>query len=133
MDFADAEELQVRWRPFTSDAERARAVALLGVASRLIRSQVPDVDARIAAGTLDPMLVGDVAVDVVRRAMVGGVPGAQQSSTTVDGVSQSYTYGNPMGNLYVTSDELRRIARSAGGRAFSISLIPVVDTYIVTP
>jgi hypothetical protein len=122
--FATTDDLADRWRPLTA-AELTPADTLLGSASRLVRSRIPDLDARIAAGTLDPLLVTDVVCEVVRRALTVRLTGASQSSVSVGQVSESFTYSNPQSNLYLTADELSRLSPRLGRRAFSISTLPV--------
>ena len=124
---ASTADLEARWRPL-SEAERVPAATLLGAASRLVRSRVPDIDARVAAATLDPLLVADVVCDIVRRALTTRFAGTEQTSVTIGGVSQSATYSNPQANLYVTRDELARLS-SRGRRPFSVDLTPVYDGY----
>jgi hypothetical protein len=121
--YATTGDLEARWRPLT-DAELIPAATLLGAASRLVLARVPDLDERIAAGTLDPLLVTDVVCDIVRRALTVRFTGAESTSVAVGQVSQSTTYSNPQANLYLTSDELIRLA-GRKRRAFQFSTYPV--------
>lgn len=66
--FATSQRVANTWRPLTS-AEEVVADELLAQASRRIRHRFPTIDARIAAGDIDPDLVGDVAVAMVKRVM----------------------------------------------------------------
>jgi len=76
------------WRPLTSE-ETTRATYLLGVASRKIRRDFPDVDARIEAGTVDLLDVRDIAASLAIQALVPApVPGARQWSVTSGSESQ---------------------------------------------
>ena len=108
--FAEVTDLSKGWRALTTQ-EAARAADLLEKASRQVRAERPSVDDRIAAGTLDPDLVGDVVCDMVRRAII--VPVDQQPVTQFsEGTgpfSQSITYSNPDGNLYLSKNERRRL------------------------
>ncbi|MDR1266589.1 MAG: phage Gp19/Gp15/Gp42 family protein [Propionibacteriaceae bacterium] len=121
--FATADDLEAGWRPL-GPAERDRATVLLGRASRDIRARVPDLDARIASGRLDPNLAADVACAMVQRAMA--VPadqaGVTQQSETFNGFTQSQTFANPAGNLYLLDSETAKLR--GPGRAFTIDLLP---------
>lgn len=125
--FAYASDLAAIWRALTAE-ETARASMLLEVASRRIRAELPDVDARIAAGALDAALVGDVAVSMVRRAMIGADgEGVTQQSESAGPFSRSETYANPMGNLYLTGAERSLLGGARlRRRAFSVDLAPSV-------
>lgn len=127
--FATAADLEVRWRTLNAP-ETARANVLLGSASRLIRSRVPDVDSRITAETLDPELLTDIACDIVKRAMISATP-VESESASLGGQTVQRKYSNPMGNLYLTKDEISRLCPPATGRAFSISLIPAAGYSVV--
>src|SRR4051812_46676681 len=82
---ASAGDLAGYWRPLT-DAEETIAYNLLAVASALVRKRVPDVDAQIAAGTLDPVIVTYVVCEMVKSAV-------ESSGRPVDAKSQSQTMG----------------------------------------
>ena len=113
-------------RPLTTD-EQNLADHLTGVASRRIRSKFPTLDARISAGTVDPLAVTDVVAAMVWRALLAGDNGdAVQSRQEVAGpFSQQVTYANPMGNLYFTADDLAVLSGGRGQRrAFSLDLTP---------
>ncbi|MER7331668.1 MULTISPECIES: hypothetical protein [unclassified Micromonospora] len=64
--FATPEQVAAVFRPLTA-AEAAIVAARLAAASRMLRGRFPDLDARIAAGTLDPDLAADAAVAMVLR------------------------------------------------------------------
>ena len=67
---ATVAQLEAIYRPLT-DTERPVVTALLARASRILRARMPDVDARIAAGTLDAELVADVVSAAVLRTVRG--------------------------------------------------------------
>lgn len=129
--FATSDDLADGWRPLTPE-ETTRANVLLARASRLIRSSATTLDARILAGTFDGALAADIACDMVRRSMMGGIPGAQQATNSVGAVSVSVTYTNPAGNLYLTAEELRRLSGSVGrGKAFAVDVLPAFAIDVV--
>lgn len=124
--FADEAVLADGWRPLT-DAEAIRAPVLLAKASRIVRSEIPSVDARILAETLDQALVADVVCDMVRRVLA--VPVDQQPASqvqqTAPGFSIGVTYSNPDGAMYMSKAERRRLG--TGQRASTVDMFtPVV-------
>lgn len=91
-DLATPEALEKAWRPLTA-AERIRAEYYLSKASRRVRRRWPDVDARLAAQTLDNEDVEDVVVQMV-LAVLDGPPirGAKSFSEGVGPMSRSATF-----------------------------------------
>lgn len=93
---AAASDIAKVWRPLTA-AEATRADGLIESVSRAVRREWPDVDARIAAGTLDPASVTDVIVWSVLPILMPGVDvpanvrtyqqssGSKSVSVTLDG------------------------------------------------
>ena len=124
--FAVVEDLEGRWRPLTP-AERARAGVLLGAASRRVRRQFPETDARVASGDLDPLEVVDVVAGMVKRVLMGGdTESLTQQSQTAGPFSLSQSFGNPMGDLYFTANDVATLSEGGARRAFSIDLTPRV-------
>lgn len=106
-DFATWQDVQERWRPLTS-AEQGVATALLGDVSDMIRARFPDVDARIANGSLTAATVKRIAASAVKRAMINsGSEGLESRAQTAGPFSVSDKFANPAGNLYLTSDDIR--------------------------
>lgn len=121
--FATPDDLAARWRPLESD-ERAMAEVLLEDASARVRVEFPDVDARIAAvpQELDPAVPRMIVCAMVKRAMLApsdqGVAASVQQSAGP--YSQSTTFANPNGDLYLTSGE-RRMLKGSPQQAFTVS------------
>lgn len=90
-DLASPDVLEQAWRPLTA-AERTKAQYWIGRASRRLRSRWRNLDARVAAGTLDVDEVQDVVVEMV-LAVLGGPPirGAKSFSEGVGPMSRSAT------------------------------------------
>jgi hypothetical protein len=119
-------DLEERWRPL-SDAERERASVLLGDASRRVEARFPTLAARVTAGSLDPMTVVDVVTGMVRRVLVaGGTENITQQSQAIGPFSLGQSFGNPMGNLYLTAEDvaLLRDPARAGVRSVRLSAGP---------
>lgn len=112
---ATSDDVEAAWRPLTDD-ERSRADALIDRASRKIRRRWPDVDDRIAAGTLDAGDVADVVAEMVQVAMTQ-TPGVVQTNEAAGPFSQGVTYTNPNSRLYFTADMVEVFdGRPAGSR-----------------
>lgn len=110
--FADANDLQDRWRPLSAD-EVARATVLLGDASQLIL----DEDRLDTLATLtDPasQTLVRIVCDVVKRAMQNPIDTAAVTSMqqTMGPFGLQATYSNPTGDLYLTKAERRALGFS---------------------
>ena len=112
MAFATVADLEARWRPLTED-EQEIASTLLDDAAVMLASTV----------TIDPddsqqeSLLRVISCAMVRRAMntmSAGTMGVTQGSITADVYSQSWTFSNPGGDLYLTKRELKALGVGAG-------------------
>jgi hypothetical protein len=140
VDYATVPDLVARWRDLTSEEETQAATALHD-ASVQLRRDVPDLVSRIAteqaarvtvlaAGGDDPgadlaETAKQVVCAMVRRAMDvddgdAGVTAVQEAHGPF---SRSRTFANPMGDLYTTKAERRRLG-AGGQQAFTISTQP---------
>lgn len=123
--FATVTDLEIRWRPLTSDTERARAEAILDDVSDMIRAEYQRWQ------TCTPETLRRVTVQVAKRALAAGdVPAgahgtlASESETTGP-FTRQYTYSNPNGDLYLTKADRRALRGGAG--AYSIDLLATRD------
>lgn len=118
MAYATTDDLAARWRPL-STAEAARAAALLDDAAVIIDAECPPAD---PPADLDARRI--VSCAMVKRAMVAGpdVEGVGSVQQTAGPFSQSTSYSNPAGNLYVTKAD-RRLLGCSRQRAASIDMI----------
>lgn len=98
-DFATATDVANLWRPLTSE-EQTRANHLIGVASRRVRRDFPDVDARLTAGALALADVRDVVASMVIPVLgAAPVPGARSWSVSSGAESRTVQVGsNVAGN-----------------------------------
>jgi hypothetical protein len=108
--FAELGDLEDRWKKLP-EPTATRAINLLDAASRHIRQRVPSVDGRIVldpsdANYLDPLLVTDVACDMVRRVLTTPANGVQSSTQQVGSTSVSGTYDPGVGGLRLLRSEL---------------------------
>ena len=112
--FASSDDLKDRW-PDLSDTKLAET--LLSDASQLIRDTCPGW-AHASKATLKA-----ITCAMVKRAMIAGSDNAGLSSTqeTAGPYSQTLTYSNPTGDLYLTRTEKQRLGQGRQ-RAFSISM-----------
>lgn len=99
-EYATADELSTYWREL-SDAEQTRAEDLLTRAATRINEEP-------GAADFVQTACNQVSLDMVKRAMIGG-GGITQGSQAMADMSASVTYVNPVGNLYLTAQELRRL------------------------
>lgn len=122
MPFADASDVEVRWRPL-SPTEMDTAEQLAADASDMIRDRWPDVDERIAAGTLRESSVVRVVAGMVKRAMLNpGSEGVASQSQATGPFSVTNQYANPMANLYLNAEDVRLFDGRTGRRAFAVDL-----------
>jgi hypothetical protein len=108
--FAFAQDVAARWRPLSA-TETATAATLTVDASVIVRAECSGIDARITAETLDADLVKQVVATMVKRAMVGGpeLAGVSNEQETAGPFMRGVTYANPLGDLYLTRQERRRL------------------------
>lgn len=131
-DFASVSDLEERWRPLTP-AEKSRAEVLLEDASAQVRVEAPGIDERITiqegatAPELDPIIPRRVVAEMVKRAMLASPdqPALANYQQTSGPFSQSGTFVNPTGDLYLTKTE-RRLLGVGRPRAFTIDAGPTV-------
>lgn len=116
--YATVEDLQSGWRDLSPE-EITTATELLARASRKCRAEVPSLDARITNTKVEAELVGDIVCDMVKRALSSVDAGLTQVSETAGPFTQSRTFSNPSGDLYLTKAEKRQLV---GRSAFSITL-----------
>lgn len=132
MAWATAQNVLDAWIGEGAPTDTVKVDNWIGKAERLIRSTVPDLQARITAAT-DTDLVDtarDVAVDMVIRKFKNP-EGLRTVAEGTGPFSGSRTYGgDEPGSLYLTGDEVRRLTASAAGqRAFTVDTIPVSSPF----
>lgn len=112
MAFADVSDIQARWRTLTS-AEQARAAVLAEDASAMLASMV---DFDVAdLGQMELLKV--VCCNMVIRAMSASESeafGADSMTVTAGPYTQTYSYSNPSGDMYLTRAEKRMLGVSGG-------------------
>lgn len=109
--FATVDDLEARWRPL-SPQERERASVLLEDATALVSRACGS--SGVDVGDPDEAFqqaLKAVTCAVVSRAMSAPVDGPTVSNTsqTAGPFSQSFTYSNPSGDLYLTSGERKEL------------------------
>lgn len=110
MAFAEVRDLEARWRKLT-DEEAARASILIDDASAMLSTLVT-VDGN---DTEQAELLEMVCCNMVIRAMSAtGMDtfGVSQASITAGPYTQSYSYTNPSGDMYLTKFEKRLLGIS---------------------
>lgn len=105
--FATTSDVAIRWRPLSPE-EKDLAVTLLEDASDIVRTRWPDVDDRIAAGTLLERSVTRVVANMVKRAMrVGDTEGIESQAQTAGPFAVTNRFTNPDANLFLTAEDVR--------------------------
>lgn len=109
--FATITDLQSRWRAL-SDIEKTRAETLLMDASVIIATMCAQSSITIdTTDELQAMTLEAITCEMVKRAMLSPIDQAPMSnySQTAGSYSESGTFVNPTGDLYLTSSEKKRL------------------------
>ena len=112
MAFAEVSDIEARWRSL-SDDEKSRAGVLIEDASAMLSALV-DVD---AADQQQAELLNTVCCNMVIRAMAQSnmdTFGVSQSAITAGPYTQSFSYSNPSGDMYLTKLEKKLLKVSIG-------------------
>lgn len=114
--FATVEDLELRWHALTGD-ERKKAEALLADASDLIRTTCPNWE-KAGEPTRER-----VCCAIVKRAMLAGddTSGVSQHSQTAGPYAETWSYANPMGDLYLTQSEKESLGGDGAAWAYDMS------------
>lgn len=128
-DLANTTALEQAWRPLTA-AEQIRAEYYLGKASRRIRRRWPDVDARLAAETLNSEDVEDVVVQMV-LAVLDGPPirGAKSFSEGVGPMSRSATFAGTSADPLVLEEWMVEVFEGRKTAAEPVGSFPQAGNY----
>lgn len=108
MAYATIADLESRWRELSTD-EETRATALLDDAATII-------DALVTVGDDKLEVAKIVSCDMVTRAMSASaydMYGVSNSSMTAGSYTQSWTYSNPSGDIYLTKLEKKLLGIGA--------------------
>lgn len=112
MAYATVSDIEARWRDLTTE-EEARAAVLIDDASAILSQLVdvnPDEEEQAA-------LLKTVCCNMVIRAMSASESdlfGVSQASMTAGPYSQSMSYVNPSGDMYLTKLEKRLLGVTTG-------------------
>lgn len=101
--YATVGDVTARWRAM-SDSEETRCGALLADASDLIRTTCPNWQTA-GADTLRRV----TCAAVIRALQSGDMQGVTQTSQTTGPFTQSWSYSDPAGALYLTRQEKRSL------------------------
>ena len=112
MAYAEVSDIEARWREL-SDDEKSRASVLIDDASAMLSALV-DVDAN---DQQQAELLNTVCCNMVIRAMAQSnmdTFGVSQSAITAGPYTQSFSYSNPSGDMYLTKLEKKLLKVSIG-------------------
>lgn len=124
------DDLVARFRPL-ADTEEGVAQALLDDAWAILLTVIPDLEARITAGSTSEALVVSVMSAMVLRVLrnPNGV-----RSWSVDDYSETRDNSLSAGSLYVSPDEVRLLnGRASSARRGAFSIVPYVDQSVPAP
>lgn len=119
--FATTAQLESRWKSL-DDVEKPRAEILLMDASVIVATMCAQSGIAIdATDELQTLTIQSIVCEMVKRAMLAPIDEAPMSqfSQTAGAYSESGTYANPNGDLYLTSSEKKRLGLGKQ-RMFSI-------------
>ncbi|NMM96291.1 phage protein [Bifidobacterium sp. DSM 109960] len=118
--FAAIPDLEEVWRVL-DETDRTKAERLLDAASRKIRLQCPSWR---QAEEAEPGICKDICCAMVKRAMLASddTAGVSQHTETAGSYSESYSYANPTGDLYLTSAERSDLDSAGAGHMFTVSM-----------
>ena len=105
MAFADVSDLESRWRELSTD-EEARANVLLGDASAMLSALVKVDNSDYEQSELLKMVCCDMVIRAMSATSYDSF-GLSQSSITAGPYTQSFSYSNPSGDMYLTKLEKR--------------------------
>jgi len=105
--FATVDDVSARWRTL-SDSETIRCTALLADASDLIRTTCPNWQT-----ASETSLRRVTCAAAIRALQSGDMTGVTQSSQTAGPFTQSWSYSNPSGDLYLTKSEKQALGGTA--------------------
>lgn len=137
MAWTTAEDVLNAWIGDGAPTDPAKIDTWIGMAERLIRREVPDLQARIDAEAeiVPPVTdlletVRDIVISMVTRVFKN--PDGKRSMQSASGpLSESITFGgdNP-GGLFLSDDERRALLGGRSGqRAFMVDMIPSSSPY----
>lgn len=132
MAWTTASEVLAAWIGPGAPTSTALVDTWIGKAERLLRGELPDLQARVDAAT-EPDLLGnikDVVTEMVQR-VFRNPEGVRQRQESAGSLAGSVTYGgdNP-GLLEVTGDQMRRLAApGTAGKAYMIDMIPSTSPF----
>ena len=109
--YATLEDLQSRWRQLSAD-EQQRATALLSDAAVKIALACKQSGVAIdAADELQSEALKSINCEMVKRAMMSPIdmPPVSSFAQTAGSYSESQTYVNPTGDLYMTLGEKKML------------------------
>ena len=119
MAYATITDLEARWRPL-NDSEKAVATTLLEDAAVYLDKQAPGAAA-------DALKI--VSCNMVKRAMAttgADLFGVSQGTISADVYSQTFTYSNPAGDMYLTKQDKALLGIGGGG---IVNVRPLINGY----
>ncbi|MFE7799012.1 hypothetical protein [Nocardia sp. NPDC057440] len=105
------------------EPESTQVARYIAIASAKLRTRVAGIDDRIAAGTLDPVLVVGVGAEIVMRAVATVRRGLGVRRTEYPEISTEYEPRSESGLVFVTDDDIADLIDTAdSGDSFTIRI-----------
>lgn len=122
--YAVLSDLQARWRNMPTDtATENTAATLLGDASFWVRQWFPTETGLIDAGQQDGTGAKLLVCAMVKRALINADnEGVRVASDGMGGMTESRTFSNPDGNLYILPNEMTLMQGGARMKAMSMTM-----------
>lgn len=109
MPFATTDDIEARWHTPLTQEERRRACAALDDTTALITDECTRAGIDIASIPTATLRAITCAAVIRKLTTDDDHLGVTNSQQTAGGFSESFTYSNPMGDLYLTSAERKRL------------------------
>lgn len=109
MPFATTDDIEARWHTPLTQEERRRAYAALDDTTALITDECTRAGIDIASIPTATLRAITCAAVIRKLTTDDDHLGVTNSQQTAGGFSESFTYSNPMGDLYLTSAERKRL------------------------
>lgn len=126
MAFATYEDLEARWRPLSED-EQARASVLLDDAAVYLQNFVAVVPEDLAQAEALKI----VSCSMVQRSMMASENdafGITEQTIKADIYSQSLSFANPSGDLYLTASEKRLLGITS---SYLMGVRPTINPQVI--
>ena len=118
--YASHNDLATYWGKALSVAEQGRVTALLGYAATII-NELPGAADQDGNPAFSAATCKHVSLDMVKRAMLSRGDGVTEEQASMADMLGVRKFVNPVGNLYLTAAEIRRLTNPGSSQLFSLT------------